>query len=216
MKKGLFFSVLLLLVVWIPAVCFGGEIFLNYSEESVPAGALPEYESVFLSSFVKSKEEIKNPDKKLSEFLKRLEWLRGEKDSLKILSEIQKSLNSFKYVPEVVDHWNTIGQTVNNGGGDCEDFAVAKAVLVSKFIPDAEIFLVQGFKKSSDDNHAVVIVKVEKEVFVLDNDRNELVIAEDCDYLIPYLAINVRSESFFILSPEKKQPASLLAEYEGK
>ncbi|HBO17021.1 MAG: hypothetical protein UR69_C0001G0016 [Candidatus Moranbacteria bacterium GW2011_GWE2_35_2-] len=216
MKKSSFFLVSFLLVIWmLPVVCFGGEIFLNYSEESVSSGDLEEYRHSFETSFGKSKEDIRNPSEKLSGLLKSLEWLRDESDPEKILREIQKIVNSLKYLPEAVDHWSTIGQTIDSGGGDCDEFAVAKAVLVEIFLPDAKIFLVQGFKSISDDNHIVVIVRVEKEVFVLDNDRDELVIADDCDYLIPYLAIDVRSENFFILSPEK-QPASLLAEYEGK
>jgi len=225
MKKGPFFIILLLLVVWMwmPAVCFGGEIFLNYSEERVSVGALPEYEEAFSFSFVKSKEEIKNPSEGFYKFLESLnKTLWGEDDPKKVLKKIQGYVNSLGHSNEKEDFWQSIEQTVKDGG-DCDDAAIAKSALVLFFLPDAEVFLVQGRKDRNffvGEDHLVVVVKIQEEVFVLDDDSgrdgDEVVDAEAfCTYFTPYLAIEVRSGNFSLLLSER-QPASLLACYEGE
>lgn len=219
MKKNIYniiFFCCFLLFGWSNS-CFGGnatpsEIFSGYIQEEYAPESFPEYKEFFDSSFVRSEEEINHPDKKLAEFLEGMKnQMKGNNfSSLKMLSEIQESVNSLGHRKDKFDYWQSIGQTVESGG-DCDDSAVAKAVLASIFFPESEVFLVQGRKDRgyfTGEDHLVVVVRIKNEVFVLDDDSgkelDDVVGVEVFSaYYVPYMIMDVRRGIFSLLYPYK-------------
>lgn len=207
MKKYIIFFCFLLLG-W-SNVCFGGdatpsEIFPGYIQEKYTPESLLKDKIVWKASFGESMKEVELlEDKTLRRFVDSLDWLRGEELNKEGLIKIQKIVNLIKYVPEIEDSWQTISQFLDNGG-DCEEFAIAKATIIRYFFPEAKLYFVLVYKKfkKGGEQHALTVIKIRDEVFVLDFDRDVLGV-EECDYFIPYLGIDVQSGEFFTLYPKK-------------
>lgn len=92
----------------------------------------------------------------------------------KTLLEVNKSYNKrIKYLLENKDYWQTPGETLAKGTGDCEDIAIAKYYeLASKGIPVENMQLVIG--DSFGIMHTVLMVKLDDEVYFLDNRSDSL------------------------------------------
>ena len=69
-----------------------------------------------------------------------------------------------------LDYWATASQTINNGYGDCEDFAILKYNLLLKMGVSADAMSLIVLKDNDRDLfHAVLAVKTSEGYFVLDN-----------------------------------------------
>ena len=89
------------------------------------------------------------------------------------LTEINNFFNCFHYEPEITDYWKSPREFLNEGCGDCEDFAIAKyfALLCLGFTRES-LFLayVQILKNGIKEAHMVLIYQhSEKLSIVLDN-----------------------------------------------
>lgn len=84
------------------------------------------------------------------------------------LQDVNNKVNSYKYIPEAKgqDIWKSPEQFYADGGGDCEDAAVAKMAL----LPDYESYVVVGYLPDGQA-HAVLLVGGE---YVLDNRYNKI------------------------------------------
>lgn len=96
-------------------------------------------------------------------------------DPLKALSAANSYINSVKYVSDEKnynseDYWATPTEFFKNGG-DCEDYAIAKYFLLiqSGFDPRT-MYISVGRNIKRNEIHAVLIVKVNNEFYILDND----------------------------------------------
>jgi predicted transglutaminase-like cysteine proteinase len=73
------------------------------------------------------------------------------------------------------DSWATAAETLARGAGDCEDYAIAKMqILRSAGIPASDLFLVIGYDLDVRSAHAVLVVRLGMEYWVLDNLTNEV------------------------------------------
>ena len=84
------------------------------------------------------------------------------------IQAVNTKVNAYKYQPEPAgqDVWKSPAQFYADGGGDCEDSAIAKMSL----LPDHDTKLVVGVLKSGQA-HAVLLVDG---VYVLDNRFNAI------------------------------------------
>lgn len=73
------------------------------------------------------------------------------------------------------DNWATAGETLARGAGDCEDYAIAKMQLLrSAGVPAADLFLVVGNDLSVRSAHAMLVVRLGTEYWVLDNFHDDV------------------------------------------
>lgn len=73
------------------------------------------------------------------------------------------------------DEWMTAAQTLARGAGDCEDFAIAKMQLLERagFDP-SELYLVIVRDQTRQEDHAVLAVRHEDRLTILDSRSNHL------------------------------------------
>lgn len=113
-----------------------------------------------------------------------------DKSSLYKMNKINTEINSFKYISDINnyskgEHWASPIEFLNSHGGDCEDFAIAKAnLLIKSGFDTKKIF----FGIIAAEKHAVLLVELDSHVFVLDNqvkipkeldDKNMVVVGFD-------------------------------------
>lgn len=68
------------------------------------------------------------------------------------------------------DHWASAAETFRNGAGDCEDFAIAKlTVLLAAGLPIDGLFLIVVRDTARNTDHAVLGVRLEGQMLVLDS-----------------------------------------------
>lgn len=82
--------------------------------------------------------------------------------------QVNDVVNRYRYVNEKDDIWKTPEQFYRDGGGDCEDFAIAKCELLRD---EHDVKLLVAVNTSSGIAHAVLLVD---EKFVLDNVRKDV------------------------------------------
>lgn len=87
------------------------------------------------------------------------------------MNRINMEINLFKYISDVnnygkSEHWASPQEFLISKGGDCEDFAIAKADLLIKsgFDVNKIFFGIVTFEK-----HAVLLVELDSHIFILDN-----------------------------------------------
>lgn len=86
--------------------------------------------------------------------------------SLAFVRAVNAYVNSAKYIPDLdaygqLDHWASLGEFVANGGGDSEDFAIAKYTLLVEMGFDAEKLTIVA-RQSGDYEwlcHVFLVVK---------------------------------------------------------
>ena len=73
------------------------------------------------------------------------------------------------------DHWQSFAQTVQKKSGDCEDFVIAKHALLRRmgFSPD-DLYVSVLKDEARDLHHAVLVVRLGENFFVLDNLSNKV------------------------------------------
>ncbi|MCW5715056.1 MAG: transglutaminase-like cysteine peptidase [Bauldia sp.] len=87
-----------------------------------------------------------------------------------LLSEVNRLVNRVRYVPDVADTWSTPTEFLRRGG-DCEDFAIAKYLLLRQFgIPAAQMRIVVTRPPNSEP-HAILLVETAGGTVALDNLR---------------------------------------------
>lgn len=73
------------------------------------------------------------------------------------------------------DYWASAAETFGRGAGDCEDYAIAKMqILRASGVPATDMFLVVGNDLTARSAHAMLLVRLGDELWVLDNFHDEL------------------------------------------
>lgn len=68
--------------------------------------------------------------------------------------------DNFAYLADVGDHWNSVAETVQNGGGDCEDLANLEASLLISALKD------RGMSEDEADKRVSLLVAVNPDTFI--------------------------------------------------
>ncbi len=138
---------------------------------------------------------------------------RVSRDSLKHMAEdINLQLNKVRYISDknnwgTSDYWATPIEFIQRGG-DCEDYAIAKYVaLRSLGVPEdrLRIAIVQDTYKNIP--HAVLVVYTESGAYILDNQNEKLISAEEGSRYRPIYSIN-RQGWWLHTAPDRTQMAS--------
>jgi predicted transglutaminase-like cysteine proteinase len=88
------------------------------------------------------------------------------------------------------DEWSTSAATLMRGYGDCEDFAVAKmGLLLALGVPADDMYLVL-LRDRRQVQHAVLAVKREGQLLVLDNRTDKVLPAEAIDDYTPIMSFS--------------------------
>lgn len=76
----------------------------------------------------------------------------------------------------VADRWASAGETLRRGRGDCEDYAIAKLQLLRRAgFAEQDLYLVILRDLSRSADHAVLVVRAEGRLLVLDNGTDRIV-----------------------------------------
>lgn len=80
----------------------------------------------------------------------------------------------------VADKWSSASETFASGRGDCEDYAIAKHSLLRRLgVPESEMFLVIARDLVRRADHAVLAVRVDGALLVLDSQTDHILDARD-------------------------------------
>lgn len=80
----------------------------------------------------------------------------------------------------VTDRWTTAAETLRRGRGDCEDYAIAKLQLLRRAgFADKDLYFVILRDALRRADHAVLVVRAEGRLLVLDNGTDRLIDSHD-------------------------------------
>jgi predicted transglutaminase-like cysteine proteinase len=121
--------------------------------------------------------------------------LRG-RDLMTQLHETNLRINEKPYIADdinwgVADYWATPFEFLRKGGGDCEDYAIAKYMMLRELgIPkdDMRIVVLKDLRRGTD--HAVLAVYIDGTPFVLDNRDSDISPANSFQSYQPVYSIN--------------------------
>jgi predicted transglutaminase-like cysteine proteinase len=105
----------------------------------------------------------------------------------------------------VEDYWSTPLETLSNGAGDCEDYAIVKYVALreSGIVPDnLRLVIVRDSKDQTD--HAVLAVRNEEKWLILDNRTLVMVDAEQAQYYYPLFVLDHRGARTFVTAVARR------------
>jgi predicted transglutaminase-like cysteine proteinase len=73
------------------------------------------------------------------------------------------------------DHWSTASETLLRSAGDCEDYAIAKMKLLEALgVARADLYLVIANDLVRRADHAVLVVRLDQRLMVLDSSSDQL------------------------------------------
>ena len=104
------------------------------------------------------------------------------------------------------DVWEAASETLRSGRGDCEDYAIAKLQLLRRAgIADRDLYLtiVKDLVRRAD--HAVLVVRADGHMYVLDNGTDELLDSETiADYrpVLTFAATGTWTHGYRIRKPD--------------
>jgi len=85
----------------------------------------------------------------------------------------------------IADRWTSPSETLQAGGGDCEDYAILKFLILREAgFADSELKLLIVRQAGSRADHAVLAARIEGEWLLLDNRGYRLVRLEDSAYRV--------------------------------
>lgn len=107
-------------------------------------------------------------------------------------------VNRYPYVEDRInwrqlDYWATPLQFFARGGGDCEDFAITKYLVLRELgtdVDDMRIVIVHD--RARGIAHAVLAVYVDGRALILDNQRDDVVVADLIRNYDPVYSLNER------------------------
>ena len=82
------------------------------------------------------------------------------------------------------DHWATAGETLRRREGDCEDIAIVKMQLLAAYgVKREDMSLVIAHDLARDADHALLVVKLDGRMWLLDNSTDQVLdAAQAYDY----------------------------------
>ena len=105
----------------------------------------------------------------------------------------------------VEDYWSSPLETLSNGAGDCEDYAIVKYVALreSGIVPDdLRLVIVRDIKDQT--NHAVLAVRYEGKWLILDNRTLFMVDAEEVRHYYPLFVLDERGVRTFVTAVARR------------
>ena len=114
------------------------------------------------------------------------------------VTAVNREINRLDYVEDVVayghdDYWASPMEFFIRGGGDCEDFAISKYLMLEAMGVSTELMRVVVLETSEGIGHAVLIVESAEGKMVLDNQIYEPVIASTISNYQPIYSVNSTS-----------------------
>lgn len=98
----------------------------------------------------------------------------------------------------VIDLWSAPLALLASGRGDCEDFAIAKYVLLHEAgVPEQDLRILLVRDRSVREDHAVLAVREAGAWLVLDNRRSVAADDSEFNYLTPLYALDASGVSLF-------------------
>lgn len=89
--------------------------------------------------------------------------------------EVNKRTNKFRYFPDKFgDVWKVPEQFKRDGGGDCEDFAIAKYHQLARHPEVSDCAILVCEDRKSHEFHAVCVIEAHNKRYVLDNKHDAL------------------------------------------
>lgn len=89
-----------------------------------------------------------------------------------------------------VDYWSSAGEFLRHGG-DCEDYAIAKyRALVDSGFPISDLRVVLVEDTITKEPHAVLAAQLDRVIYILDNQRSEVVRDRDLGHYRPLYSLN--------------------------
>ena len=86
------------------------------------------------------------------------------------------------------DFWSAASETLRRGRGDCEDYAIAKLqMLRAAGFADRDLYLVIAKDLVRRSDHALLVVRADGRLLVLDNGTDLILDAEDASDYRPVL-----------------------------
>jgi predicted transglutaminase-like cysteine proteinase len=115
-----------------------------------------------------------------------------------LLSEVNRTLNRIRFVQDAVhwgedDYWATPAESVGSGGGDCEDFSIAKYFLLKELgVPISRLRMTYVKAVSLNQAHMVLAYypRPDAEPLVLDNLEDAVRPASQRKDLVPVYSFN--------------------------
>lgn len=87
-----------------------------------------------------------------------------------LLTEVNAAVNRVRYVSDGADTWSTPTEFLRRGG-DCEDFAIAKYLLLRQFGIPADHLRIVVMRPPNSEPHAILLVETANGTIALDNLR---------------------------------------------
>jgi len=83
-----------------------------------------------------------------------------------------------------MDHWGVVERWnyPDDGYGDCEDYVLAKRKMLLQEGWPREALLITVVRDQNGDGHAILTVKTDKGEFILDNERNDILLWSETGY----------------------------------
>lgn len=120
------------------------------------------------------------------------------------LDAVQARFNRFRYVSDAKagsrkDHWSDPEEFLKRGGGDCEDFAIAKyAALVQLGVDPADMAVMVYVDQRRRVVHAVLLVALGGETYVLDSLRDTVIKTRTATFGRPLFAVSAHTKRIFV------------------
>lgn len=110
------------------------------------------------------------------------------------------------------DHWASAGKSLQLGRGDCEDYAIAKMQLLqASGVKANDMFLVIVRDLVRRADHALLVVRVDGELLVLDNETDQILNADEVHDYRPIMTYSANKKWLhgYAAKPARTQIASL-------
>jgi predicted transglutaminase-like cysteine proteinase len=147
----------------------------------------------------------------LVDLRRKLKHLHGV-SKMEAIAAVHSLVNrSFRYSADslvygVADHWASLGEFVEKGAGDCEDFAIAKMwLLASLGIPRTEMRLVVLRDTISRVDHAVLAIAHEGKNLILDNRQAVVRADSEMKHYRPYYSLSADGKAWVHALPVRPQ-----------
>lgn len=126
-----------------------------------------------------------------------MEFVRSQKSNsdLQILKEVHRYVNSIRYIEDKKlwgkgDYW-ALPEEFFAKGGDCEDYAIAKYVMLRKLgFKKSDMRIVVVKDKYLGEIHSVLTVKLNGKTYVLDNKAALVLKMAGVSHYLPIYSIN--------------------------
>jgi Predicted periplasmic protein len=87
----------------------------------------------------------------------------------KLITKVNQSINQYPFIKDKGDTWKTPDQFKQDGGGDCEDYSIAKMDKLAKAgipLKDMQIVII---RQNNIFSHAILAVRRGQQTYYLDN-----------------------------------------------